>query len=94
MMMKKLKRFTIASMAAATLGLLLTFLIWNLYSANLPTSPDPATGRIYRLVQHGLTVYQTKTEHLLYWGVLVCSVVLGCIGGFGIVISEWIADKR
>jgi hypothetical protein len=91
---EKLKRLTIALMAAATLGLLLTFLLWNLYSAHLPTFPDPATGRIYRLAQHGLIVYQTKGEHLLYWSVLLCSVVLGCFGGFGIVIYEWISDKR
>ena len=62
--MKKLKTLTITFMAAGTFGLLLTFLLWNLYATYLPAY-DSATGRIYRLAQHGLIVYQTKAEHLL-----------------------------
>jgi hypothetical protein len=90
---KKLKALTITFIAGGTFGLLLTFLLWTAYSTYLPRTPDPATGRIYRLAQHGLMVYQTRREHLLYWGVLDCSVVLCVLGGFGIVMHDWMSDK-
>ena len=71
--------------------MLWTFLIWNL--GDLPQSPDPTTGRIYQLSQHNLIVYQTKTEHIVYWSVVDCSIVFALIGGTLMVIHDWISDK-
>lgn len=89
-----LKNLIIVSMAAWSLGLLLTFLLWNLYSTYLPNVPDPATGHVYRLVEHNLVVYQTKKEHIFYWTVSTCSYVFFGFGVLWIVIYDRISDKQ
>jgi hypothetical protein len=91
--MKVLKKLIIVSIAAWSLGLLLTFLLWNLYSTYLPHVPDPATGRVYRLVQHNLVVYQTKGEHIFYWSVNACSFVFFGFSVLWIVVYDRISDK-
>ena len=90
--MKRLKTLTIALMTSGTLGMLWAFLVWNL--GNLPQSPDPATGRIYRLSQHGMVVYQTKAEHIVYWSVVAGSIVSAVLGGLLMVIRDWVSDKH
>jgi hypothetical protein len=77
--------------ATGSWGMLCAFLIWNL--GTFPQSPDPSTGRIYRLSQHGIVVYQTKTEHILYWSVVDWSVALLLAAGLLIAIYDWISDK-
>jgi len=72
--------------------MLWAFLVWNL--GNLPQSPDPATGRIYRLSQHGMVVYQTKAEHIVYWSVVAGSIVSAVLGGLLMVIRDWVSDKH
>jgi hypothetical protein len=91
---KVLKNLIIVSMAAGSLGLLLMFLLWNLYSTYLPNVPDPATGHVYRLVEHNLVVYQTKREHIFYCTVSACWYVFFGFGVLWIVIYDWISDKQ
>jgi hypothetical protein len=92
--MKVLKKLIIVSIAAGSLGLVLALLLWNLYSTYLPHVPDPATGRVYRLVQHDLVVYQTKKEHILYWSVNACSFIFFGLSVLWIVIHDRISDKK
>jgi hypothetical protein len=84
MMMKRLEALAKAFLASGALGLLLTFLNWNIYCTHLPTSPE----RVYRLAQHGMVVYQTRAEHLVYWGVCDTSVILCLIAGFMVVATD------
>jgi hypothetical protein len=91
---KILKKLIIFSMAAGSLGLLLKFVLWNLSSTYLPNVPDPATGHVYRLVEHNLVVYQTKREHIIYWTIGACWNVLFGLGVLWIVIYDWISDKQ
>jgi hypothetical protein len=89
-----LKNLIIISMAAGSLVLLSRFLLWNLYSAYLPSVPDPATGHVYRLVEHDLVVYQTRREHIIYWTISAGWYVLFGLGVLWIVVYDWIPDKQ
>ena len=92
--MKVLKKLIIVSMSAGALGLLLKFLLWNLYSTYLPNVPDPATGHVYLLVEHNLVVYQTKIEHIIYWTISTCWYVFFGLSVLWIVIHDRVSDKQ
>jgi len=67
--MKLLKLVSIALILCGILGQAWTFGVWNLDAKVLPRTPDPSTGRVYRLSLHGILVYQTEQEHSVYWGI-------------------------
>ncbi len=50
------------------------------YGVSLPKCAEPAVGRVYALVHHGITVYMTRTEQ---------HVLLGLFGGaiLGVVVA-------
>jgi hypothetical protein len=73
-------------------------LLWGMATSNaylsLPRSPNPATGNIYPLNDHGIAVYQTLTErsHLDNvghgaWGIIIFGAVLG-------LIDQWREDEK
>jgi hypothetical protein len=88
-----LKKIITVSITVGSFAMLLTFLLWSLYATHRPTSPDLASGRVYRLAQHGLVVYQTKGEHIFYWGVSDCSLVLYGVAVLSIAAYEYISNK-
>jgi hypothetical protein len=84
-----LKAVTIALVGGATLGMASGFILWEIYANTLPHSPDPASGRIYRLAMHGLVLYQTAGEHALFWGVVKWSIALVWLGAAAGLIYQW-----
>ncbi len=59
-----LKRLAVVSCAAVFAALWVGFFaLSSYYSSTRPRQPDPATGRIYELNQHGSYAYLTADEH-------------------------------
>jgi hypothetical protein len=46
------------------------------YAETRPRCPDPATGRIYSINNHGTIAYLTRTEDLTLYGVGALAVLL------------------
>ena len=87
--LKLWKTLAIALMAMGLLGQVWTLGAWNRYATELPHSPNPEIGRVYRLALHGFVVYQTEREHSIYWGVENWSWGIFCVGfAFGLA-HQW-----
>ena len=71
------------------LGGLWTLATWNYDAGALPRSPDPTSGRVYRLTEHDVTVYQTRREHTFYWAISEWSWPIFCIGMGLALIHDW-----
>lgn len=49
---------------AAVINVFWAWRVWNIYYQTLPRAADPAIGRTYSDSFHGITLYETREEHL------------------------------
>jgi hypothetical protein len=89
MYLKLLKIVAITALVVGLIGKAWTFAACEHYAEVLPRVPDPASGRIYELSFHGLVVYQTLGEHLLYWGIYNWSQWIFFFGGAIALVHVW-----
>jgi len=55
----------------------------RLYATTRPTSPDPASGRVYvHHVRGGSDVYVTQAEHWAVFGAFSGGIILAAFGAF------------
>ena len=64
--LKYLKIVAIAFMLLGLAGQFWTLAVWNYDASALPHSRDPESGRVHELSFHGVSVYQTAREHIIY----------------------------
>ena len=83
-----LKMMSIALMGIGLMGQTWTLAAWNRYAKELPRLPDAKSGRVYRLDLHGLLVYQTASEHSIFWGIENWSWIIFCVGiALGLILQ-------
>jgi hypothetical protein len=57
------------------------------FSSN-PQKPDPATGHIYAMNDHGSYVYVTRADYLRINGMMFGGIAIGMAGGIGHLLME------
>jgi hypothetical protein len=79
---KKVKRIVPTELVVGAFAFLLSLALFLYWSSISPTAPDPATGHICSLNNHGHIFYVTTTETVVYhtlliggWSLIACGIV-------------------
>ena len=73
------------SLIIALGGGLTYFVLIDHYARTLPRIPQPQSGQVIAMDDHGTRVFLTATQQRILWGVQLGAVIIGVFGGMLLV---------